>query len=100
MADYVYRARASAHLTVSTTAKALADFGFSAANMAAAEFAAISPISDGVNYLHSGDTPTPTFGHPIVEDGTVTIRGNSNITALQFIRNGSSDAEVTITLGW
>lgn len=98
--DYVYRARASKHATVSGTAVALSAFSFDAADVAAAKFASVSPIGGKVNYLHDGETPTAVYGHPIVQDGTVTIRGNENITELQIIRSGSTDAEVTISLGW
>lgn len=99
MSDYAYTGKNSQHATVSGTALELTDFGFTAAQISAARYAMISPIGGGVNYLYTGDTPTATFGHPIVEKGTVTVRGQTNVANLQIIRNGASDVEVTITLG-
>jgi hypothetical protein len=100
MAEFGYKARAAGYATVSNVAKALshADFGFTAAELAAARSAVISASSAGVNMLYSGDAPTATFGHPINAGSTIVVLVNENIQALKFIRSGGSDAVVTVTL--
>lgn len=100
MSDYAYQSRVAQHATVSGTALELSDFGFTAAQIASAKFAMVSPIGGGVNYLCTGDDPTPAFGHPIVEKGSVSIRGQENLDDFKIVRNGAVDVEVTITLGW
>jgi len=43
-------------------------------------------------------TPTATVGLYFPAGGTVTVAGNDNVQAVKLIRQGGSDATVSITL--
>jgi len=94
------KAYATKSATVSSTAKAIshADFSWGASDLADARRAYISPFSDAVVACWSGETPTATLGHKVDVGGTLVVNGNANINALQFIRAGSSDVTLSITL--
>jgi len=83
--------------TVSSSAKTLADFGFSTTNTGNAKRAIISSVTDGVMATWDGTAPTSTLGHPIPVNQTIVIQGNRNINNLKLIRV-TNDAAVTITL--
>lgn len=86
--------------TISNAAKAIshADFGWTAGSLAKADYAMISAVSADVMFTYDGTDPTATLGHPLVADQIIRIEGNPHIQALKFIRKGSSDATMTITL--
>ena len=86
--------------TVSNSAKAVThgDFGFDAADLAAAQRAYVTARDAGVMVTWSGVTPTATLGHLIAQNGTIEVSGNTNINALSFIREDATDAEVSVTL--
>lgn len=76
------------------------DFGFSAAELAAATRAVLSVHDASVHYTYAADVdPTPTKGHMLQDlfDPQV-IWGNRNVNNLKFIREASTDAVVTVTL--
>lgn len=86
--------------TVSSTAKAVdhADFDFSAEELQKAVKATVSARTAGVMYTFDGTTPTAVIGHLLAQNGTTTVFGNANIKNLKFIREASTDADVTVTL--
>lgn len=98
--DYVIQALAG---TVSNAALTLATFasaGFSASNIAKAHSVLITVNTNNVNWTGDG-TLVPTVagvGHLIAAGGTYEIAGVAIVRALKFIRQGSSDATVTISL--
>lgn len=85
-------------LTVSSVAKSLADFGFSAAQIAAATRAYITCRVGGLMCTWSGVTPTSTLGHYCGPNQTLCLDSYGAIELLQVIREASVDAAVTITL--
>ena len=91
--------------TVSTAAVALEDdFGFTEAQLAAADRALITSIAAAVRYRHDGDAPEATLGHYLPEDASppLEVLGNANIRALHFILDAGAamDATVFVTLEW
>lgn len=82
-----------------TTVKALADFDFSAAEMAAADCAVVSTFTNAANLSRAtGVTPTATFGIPLQAGvGAIVFEGNAAINALQVVSQ-SGTANVTIEL--
>jgi hypothetical protein len=87
--------------TISSTALAIshANFGFSAATIAAAERALITVIDDAVRWRKDGlAVPTASLGHYQAKDAVpLVISGQPDITNLTFIRV-SADAVVFIEL--
>lgn len=94
--------------TVSSTAKSLVDFGFSADQVAAADLVIICVTSNALRLTY--DTPDnpggtthpptsteglrlPTNNYPLFE-----IQGRPNAGNLLMIRDASSDATVAITI--
>lgn len=91
--------------TVSTAAVTLEDdFGFTAAELAAADRALITSIGAAVRYRHDGVAPEAALGHYLPEDASppLEVLGNANILGMQFIRDTGAvvDATVLITLEW
>jgi hypothetical protein len=87
--------------TVSSTAKAIThtDFAFSTAELSQAASAIIGTRTGGVMMMPAGlATPTATVGYLIPAGGYVTVEGSLNISGISLIREGSTDATVTITL--
>lgn len=82
---------------VSTAAKAITDFSFSAADINVAERAKIGVIANTVMLTYDGTTPTATLGLPIPANTIVEVLGNHNINNIKIIRL-SADATVTIQL--
>jgi hypothetical protein len=92
-----YRARSA---TIGSSAIQISDvsFGWQAGELAAAEVAILTARGAGVMYLYDGTAPSATLGHLLAQNGTVEVVGNANIQALRFIREGASDATMTVTL--
>lgn len=85
--------------TVSNTAVSITTFtGYTAATRARANKAIIGVRTNGIMLTFDGTTPTATVGIFVAANGTYQVEGQSNITALQFIREAAADAAVTITL--
>jgi hypothetical protein len=86
---------------ISTVAKPIshADFGFTAAELAAAEGAIITTTAD-ILFTEDGLT-TPviatSLGHPLPADVLIFIPGGQRVRNLSFIRK-TGDAVVVITL--
>jgi len=89
--------------TVGNTVIDLVEFGFSAANVAAADVVTISVTANALRFTYNtnkADPPTnstglrlPTNNYPLQ-----VIEGRINAGNLQMIRDGSADATVTIVL--
>lgn len=81
-----------------TTVRPITDFGFSEAELLAADVAIISVITNNANVLWDGSTPTTTFGHPWQTSMLgAAIDGNAKINLIQVVsQTGTSN--VTITL--
>lgn len=85
--------------TISDTALTISTFGFTAANLVACDVAVVSCFSATVVFSDDGTNPTATDGHAIPPLAAIlNVIGNDNINALRFIRQASTDVEVTITL--
>lgn len=86
--------------TISSAAVAISAAGWSwtAGNLALADQAVITAHSQPVCMTWDGTTPTATVGMYIPAGGTVTVVGNDNVQAVKLIRQGGSDATVSITL--
>lgn len=87
-------------MTISSTAIAItnAGFGFSAAQLAAADVAYIFTATNSLRLLSTGDAPTATQGVPVETTGGVIVEGNTNVQNIQLIRQ-SADGVATIILG-
>jgi len=82
-----------------------ADFGFTAGDLALANGAWISCITNNVNVAWSGEDPTATLGHPVIKTASLTsnapptfLDGKENVANIKLIGLGGS-ATVTITIG-
>lgn len=87
--------------TVTNAAKALshADFGFTTAQLAAANRARIMARTGGVMYTYDNSTdPTITAGHLIPANTGLVLEGTDNIRYLRFIREAGTDCTLTVTL--
>lgn len=86
--------------TVSNAAKAIshADFGFSADELAAADRAVISVNAEDVYATWDGTDPTTSLGHYLADTHAPFLVLGRNVANLKFIRAGSNDATVSITL--
>lgn len=86
--------------TISTAAVAISAGGWSwtAGYLALADHAVITAHTNGVTLTWDGTTPTATLGRALAAGATITVQGNANVQALQFIRSGGSDAVVSVTL--
>lgn len=90
---------ASKTLLVEGAVKTLADFGFTAAEIAVATSAVITARTAGVMILWTGIAPTATYGHYCGPNGTAEVHGAANVAAIQMIREAAISSNVTITLG-
>lgn len=93
-------AYAAKSATISSAAKAIshADFAWGASDLEAAELAIVGARTAGIMVTFHGADPTATFGHSIDASGEMEVIGNGNIKAMRFIREGSVDSVVTVTL--
>lgn len=97
--------RVGGNAVVSTVVQTLEDdFGFTEAQLAAAERALITSTKAAVRYRHDGAAPTNELGHLLPMDATppLEVLGNANIRAMQFVRDAGAyeDAIVLISLEW
>ena len=109
MPEFAYTARQVGSAAVTNAVKALshADFGFSAAQIAAAREAIVCSLATdgagsalgGVNLLDTGGDPSVTLGVHLPAGSSVAVRGSVNIGNLRFIRSDTTDARVTVILG-
>ena len=87
---------------VSTTAVLItgSEFDFDAENLNTAIRAVItSSANNAMCTWVKGATPTATLGHPVVANGEpLVIESKTSLNSIKLIRQGSSDAQVTITL--
>lgn len=75
------------------------DFGFTDPPTGKPKRAVITSRVGGVMVTWDGATdPTATVGHLCPQDGTIVVAGWTNIQRLQFLREASTTATVTITL--
>jgi hypothetical protein len=89
------------YATISTVAKAIshADFGFTPELLARATGAVVSGTQDVMYTIDGATDPTSTIGHPIAKGQTIIMDKTFGVPRnLRFIRSGSADAVVTITL--
>lgn len=77
----------------------MADFGFTADELANAMSCTISIHQAGVNFLCTGDPPTVLLGIPLASGSTAIVTGNTDINNLQFIAQ-AAQANLTIVLEW
>ena len=98
--DYIIQALAGTISDVVLTLGTFASAAFLAANIAKAHSVLITVNTNSVNWTGDG-VLAPTVagvGHLIAAGGTYVIEGVAIVRALQMIRQGSSDATVTISL--
>ena len=94
-------AQASKQVTISSAAvklTALPVSPFTAAQVLAAARAVITVRSSQINIRYDGTSPTVAIGHLYLIGDVFEVLGNNNIERLEFIRNGSTDADITVTL--
>lgn len=87
--------------TVTNAVKAIShvDFGFTAAQLAAANRARISCRTGGVMLTYDNATdPTATLGHLVAANESLVVEGTDNIRYIRFIREAGTDSVVTVTL--
>lgn len=84
---------------ISTTVIPLASVtGLSADLVKQADRARITVATDAIRYRYDGGDPSATVGHYLPANGETVIEGQENIARLRFIRAGSSDATLSVTL--
>lgn len=99
--DQEYEVIQTKTATVSTTAVPITDagFGFTANELATATRAVISSHSASAHMRWDGGAPTATVGHHLGEaTRPQVVWGKATIGNLQFIREGSQNVQVTVTL--
>ncbi len=88
-------------VAVSSTAVLIADVtGLSAENIALADRAVITAITQPLRYTYDGTVPTIVNGHQlnITADKPTVIKGKISVGNLKFIRQTGTDGVVLITL--
>lgn len=90
--------RQTATISSSVVAITAAGFGFDSDNLAVADAATITCFTATVVFSDDGTDPAADDGHAIAPLSTLNVLGNDNINALRFIRQGSDDGVVCITL--
>ncbi|KKN20603.1 hypothetical protein LCGC14_0933850 [marine sediment metagenome] len=88
-------------VTISNTAvllTALPSTPFTAAQVLAAARAVITVRTSQINVRYDGISPTVAIGHLYLIGDVFEILSNRNIERLEFIRNGATDADITVTL--
>ena len=100
MARQALTAYASGTMTISGTAILIsnATLAFSAAELAAADEAVVTAHAQPLNLLTDGTAPTATYGISVGAEANYTIVGNTNIQAAQFIKQGATDATISVVL--
>lgn len=71
---------------------------FTAAQVLAAARAVITVRTSQINIRYDGTSPTVAIGHLFLVGDVFEILGNNNIERLEIIRNGATDADITVTL--
>lgn len=96
----VPRAYQTKTITVSNSAITMAAAGWSwtTGYVALADQAVVTAHTQPVCMTWDGTTPTATCGMYLATGATVTIKGAQNVGNIQLIRQGGSDATVSITL--
>ena len=84
--------------TISSSALALSDTDLTDAHIAAAGRAIISVRSGAINIWYDGSAPTTSAGITFLAGERLVIIGHLDISRLQMIRNGATDAVVDILL--
>lgn len=84
--------------TISTVAKAMDFFAFTAGNVAKAAKAIVTCRTGGLMVTFDGTDPTATNGHYYAANTTFEVYGNARIAAMKFLREAGTDAVTTITL--
>lgn len=95
------RGQATKQVTISSAAvllTALPSTPFTAAQVKAAARAVITVRTSQINIRYDGTSPTVAIGHLYLIGDVFEILGNGNIERLEFIRNGATDADITVTL--
>lgn len=101
MTKSIRRALESKSTTISTTVVPInaAAWSWSAGKLDEARRAVISAVAQPVMVTWDGSTPTATHGHPIAANQVpLVIEGAHNVPRVQLVRQGGTDATVTITL--
>lgn len=98
MAISTTHSAASEAATISDSAQTLSDVGFSDAVLKSADVIFFGVRGADVSFRYDGTAPTATVGYILADGERLTIRGNENINALQFIRTASTDAELFATI--
>lgn len=94
----VHIAKETKNVTVGTAAvKALADWAFTAANVAAAKRLVITAGANAVRITWSGQDPTSAVGHYIAANGNYTLDGMVNCQNFKAIGIGG-DSATCVTL--
>lgn len=84
-------------ITVSSTALGFTTgTAFPDGKTARADLAVVTCETDAVRYRLDGVAPTATVGHKLAADGSLTIYGERNLKAAQFIRV-TLDATLRVT---
>ena len=85
--------------TISNAAKTLAEFtGISAANVLASSRIWLTVNSNAVRIRYDGTAPTTSVGHRLTAGNDVLLSGSNVLALFEIIRDGSTDAEVFVTL--
>ena len=90
--------------TAAVVAIADTDFGFTDGELALSNVAWISCITNNANVTWSGEDPSDTLGHPVIQTATLTsnaptlVEGKENVANIRLIALGGSSV-VTITIG-
>lgn len=72
--------------------------GYSSSLVGRAVRATITARTGGVMFTYDGTTPTATKGHILEANKNVVVAGSDNISRLKFLREASTDAELTVTI--
>lgn len=102
MPDIVYSRRAleTKSATISSTAVAISAAAWSwlDGTLHQGRRAIVSAIAQPLMMTWDGSTPTATHGHPIAANGTFVVEGSFNVSRIQLIRQGDTDATAVITI--
>jgi hypothetical protein len=92
------RALATRTVAVSNAPTTIAQFGFAAADIAAATKAVISARDAGIMVTWSGETVSQGCGHFCGKNASCNVYSAVDVSRIQVIREGTTTASVTITL--
>lgn len=93
-----YQTKTCTVSTPTVITMASAGWSWTSGYVALADQAVITAHTNPVTITWDGTAPTATTGLYIGAYSSVTVKGNANVQALQFIRAGGSDAVVSVTL--